>query len=154
MSKRHDAHSERAHALMMAALDGELTAQDHDELERMLSGDADLSAEFERLKNVKEVTTTMTFREPPEEVWETYWEKVYNRSERAVAWTLISAGLAILYGWGCWHAVHSILANTGIPWFIKFAIFAAATGGGILFISVAREKWFTRKRDTYKGVLR
>jgi len=37
---------------------------------------------------------------------------------------------------------------------IKIAIFAGVLGGGILFFSVIREKWFARKRDAYKEVLR
>ena len=154
MSDRHDEHSERAHALMMAALDSELSSAERAELERLLAADESLQKEWEKLKTVKEVTKTMTFREPPEEVWETYWDSVYRRVERGLAWLFISLGLTTLFAWGCWLAVDAILADAEIPWWIKIAIFAASLGGGILFISVIREKWFTRKRDTYKEVLR
>ena len=154
MSDRHDEHSERAHALMMAALDGELSSVERTELERLLAADEGLRQEWERLKTVKEVTGTMTFREPPEEVWETYWVSVYNRAERSLAWLFVSLGLIVVLGWAGWHAVDAILSDSQLPPLIKIAIFAAALGGGILFFSVVREKWFARKRDAYKEVLR
>ena len=154
MSKRQDEHSERAHALMMAALDGELSQVEHSELEKLLGADPNLKKEFERLKTVKEVTETMTFRAPPEEVWETYWVSVYNRAERSLGWLFLSLGLIVVFGWAGWHAVDAILTDTEIPKLIKIAIFAGVLGGGILFFSVIREKWFARKRDAYKEVLR
>ena len=154
MSERHDEHTERAHALMMAALDDELSAVERAELEKLLAADENLREEWDKLKSVKEVTKTMTFREPPEEVWETYWVSVYNRAERSLGWLFLSLGLIVLFGWAGWHAVDAILADTQIPPWIKIAIFVAALGGGILFFSVIREKWFARKRDAYKEVLR
>ena len=154
MSERHDEHTERAHALMMAALDGELSSVERAELDKMLATDESLRKEWERLKTVKEVTETMTFRAPPEEVWETYWVSVYNRAERSVGWLFLSIGVIVVFGWAGWHAVDAILSDAEIPPLIKIAIFAGALGGGILFFSVIREKWFTRKRDAYKEVLR
>ncbi len=154
MSERHDEHTERAHALMMAALDGELSSVERAELDKVLATDESLRKEWERLKTVKEVTETMTFRAPPEEVWETYWVSVYNRAERSVGWLFLSIGVIVLFGWAGWHAVDAILSDAEIPPLIKIAIFAGALGGGILFFSVIREKWFTRKRDAYKEVLR
>ena len=154
MSERHDEHTERAHALMMAALDNELSSVERAELERMLAADESLRKEWGRLKTVKEVTGTMTFREPPEEVWETYWVSVYNRAERSLGWLFLSLGVIVVFGWAGWHVVDAILSDAEIPSLIKIAIFVGALGGGILFFSVIREKWFTRKRDAYKEVLR
>ena len=154
MSDRHDEHTERAHALMMAALDDELSSGERAELEKLLATEEGLREEWEKLKSVKEVTETMTLREPPDEVWETYWVSVYNRAERSLGWLFFSLGLIVVMGWAGWHAVDAILSDTQIPSLIKIAIFAAALGGGILFFSVVREKWFARKRDAYKEVLR
>ena len=46
MSERHDEHSERAHALMMAALDDELSSVERAELEKLLSADEGLRKEW------------------------------------------------------------------------------------------------------------
>ncbi len=147
-------HSERARALMMAALDNELSSVEQAELERLLSSDKDLNREWDRLRAVKEVTKTMTFREPPEEVWDTYWVSVYNRAERSLGWLLISVGLIGVMAWAGWQWVDALLAEAEIPIWVKLAIFATVLGGGIVFLSVVRERWFTRKHDPYKEVKR
>jgi len=145
---------ERARHLMMAALDGELGPEDRAELESLLSADPSLHEEWERLGKVKEVTGTMGYTEPPEEVWETYWVSVYNRVERGAGWILLSLGALVVAGYGLWKGLTDLLADTGLPAFVKIAIFVAALGGLILLLSVAREKLFTRVRDPYREVKR
>jgi hypothetical protein len=154
VSEHQDKHSERARALLMKALDDELSSVEQVELKKMLAADGGLRAEWERLKAVKEVTGTMTFREPPKEVWDTYWVSVYNRAERSIGWLFLSLGLTVLFAWAGWHMVDAIFTETQIPGWIKLAIFGALLGGGILFWSVAREKWFARRHDRYKEVQR
>jgi len=51
-------------------------------------------------------------------------------------------------------AVQSVLADARMPWLVKGAIVALLAGGVILFVSVLREKLFTRKTDKYKEVQR
>jgi len=145
---------ERARHLMMAALDGELGREDRAELDGLLAADASLREEWERLGRVKEVTTAMGYREPPEEIWETYWVSVYNRVERGVGWILASLGVLVVAGYGLWKGVTEFLADTGLPAFVKIAVFVAALGGLILLLSVGREKLFTRMRDPYREVKR
>lgn len=145
---------ERVQAFMMAALDGELSVKDQAELQEMLDSDAALRAEWERLQTVKEVTTSMTYREPPEEVWDQYWDSVYNQTERKIGWLFLSAGLFVVFGWAIWRWIDLLLADTALPWIVRAGIFGAVFGGGVLFVSVAREKWFTRKRDPYKEIQR
>jgi hypothetical protein len=53
-----------------------------------------------------------------------------------------------------WIGLAELLADTSIPGFVKIAIFVAAMGGVILLLSVAREKWFVRRRDPYKEIQR
>ena len=153
MSDHPNARQERARFLMMAALDGELRNADRGELDELLA-DPELRAEWERMSRVKEVTETMSYREPPEEVWENYWTSVYSRVERGIGWLLVSLGSLVLFGWWAWGWVHEVLADTSLPGFIKIAIFAVAMGGAILFVSVVREKFFVRRKDRYGEVLR
>jgi hypothetical protein len=140
--------------MMMAALDDELSSQELAELERLLAEDAGLREEWDRLGKVKEATGEMKYVEPPEEVWDNYWVSVYNRLERGIGWVLISLGTLVLIGWAAWHAVGALLADSGLPAFIKVALFVAIMGAAILLISVVREKLFTRRGDRYKGVQR
>jgi ferric-dicitrate binding protein FerR (iron transport regulator) len=139
---------------MMAALDGELSGEERAELQRVLAEDGELRIEWERLERVKEATEEMRYREPPEETWEHYWVSVYNRLERGLGWVLVSIGALVLIGYGAWHAIAGLLAESAMPGYIKMAIFLALFGALILLFSVAREKLFVRKGDRYKEVQR
>jgi ferric-dicitrate binding protein FerR (iron transport regulator) len=154
----NDAHlsgeADRTHRLMMGALDGELDNADQSEFQRLLSRDPALQTEWKRLNELKEVTSTMALRSPPEEVWETYWTSVYHRFERGVGWVLLSLGAIVTLSYGLWQFAQVLMANTTIPIFIKGAIFAAIVGGVVLFVSVVREKWFVYRSDPYKDVQR
>jgi len=149
-----DRTRERVRHLLMAELDDELSAVERQELERLLAEDPALREERARMMRVREVTNAMTMREPPAEVWESYWQHVYNRVERGLGWILFSVGVAVLLVWGAWHAVDALLASSEIPGVIKLAIFAGAAGGLVLLWSVFREKIFTRTRDPYREVQR
>ncbi len=145
---------ERAHQLMMGALDGEISDAEETELKRLLERDPSLRSEWKRLKGVKEVTGTMALRSPPAEVWETYWTSVYHRFERGVGWILLSLGAIVSLSYGLWQVVQEIIADSASPMAIKAAIFVAMVGTVILFVSVAREKWFVYRSDPYKDVQR
>ena len=148
--------SDREHArhLMMAALDGEIDPAQQAELDRILETDDDLRREWNRLTRVKEVTDTMTYRKPPEEVWGIYWASVYNRFERGIGWLLVSIGATVLLTFGVWQFIQELMADSSIPIFIKLAILLVIAGGALLLVSVLREKLFTRSRDPYKEVQR
>jgi len=148
-----DRHApERAQRLMMAALDGELEPGEREELDRLLDADPALRREWTRMSAVKEVTGAMTLRRPPGETWDRYFESVYNRLERGVAWTLVSLGAIVLAGYALWHALEGLLASTGLPPVVKVAIFAVLLGGVILLVSVVRERLFVRRTDPYREI--
>jgi anti-sigma factor RsiW len=139
----------RAHALMMAVLDGEASEAERHELETLVASDAALQAEWARLRRVQEVMATMTLQRPGEEVWEGYWQSVYRRAERGVAWVLISLGSAALLAWGAWRGVARVLGDRALPLWVKGAVLALVVGGALLVVSVAREKLRLKRRDPY-----
>jgi len=139
---------------MMAALDGELGPDERGELDRLLAADDALRVEWERMSRVKEVTGSMAYRKLPDEVWDRYWETVYNKAERGVGWVLLSIGSFVLFGYGTWKWLEAVFNETDLPFMIKISLFAVLLGGFVLLFSVIREKWFTRKRDPYKEVQR
>lgn len=140
--------------LMMAAVDGELTAEQRAALDARLAADPQLAAEMRRLERLKEVTSMTQIESLPEEHWKVYWQDVYNRVERGAGWVLASLGFIVLASYGLWHAVGELLADTSIPLFLKIAIFSLGAGILVLFVSALREKLFTRKHDPYKEVER
>lgn len=150
MTNSYSVDRERAQALMMAALDGEISAQERGELDALLAQHTDLADEWRRFTRLKEVTTGMSLRHPPEEVWDRYWHSSYRRVERGVAWILVSIGVTVLAAYWVWHAVNAFFADTTTPLGIRIAIAAVAIGGVILILSVVREKLFTARRDPYQ----
>ena len=145
---------ERIRGLMMAALDGEISPAEQEILEQSLQQNPDLQSEWREMQRVKEVTSMISVRKPPEEVWASYWAQVYARNERKVAWVLISVGAIVLMSWGLWQAVLNVLAELDMPDFIKLAIGVLSVGTVILAVSVIRAKLFVNKNDPYKDIER
>lgn len=145
---------ERARQLMMAALDGEISGEEQQELDRALSASADLREEWKRMHRVKEVTATMSYPEVPAEVWDDYWQSTYNKVERGIGWIFVSIGAVMLMTWGAWKWIETIWGDSGLPLFIRLSLLAVATGFFVLLVSVIRERLFARKRDPYKEVVR
>ncbi|MDZ7316419.1 MAG: zf-HC2 domain-containing protein [candidate division KSB1 bacterium] len=145
---------EKFERLMTAALDGELTAEERREFEALLDENEELRREYLEYQQLKEVTSTMRLKMPSQEVWDRYWLDVYNRIERGISWVLISIGAAVLLAYGGYKLVEEILKDTSLSWAVRLAALSLMGGLALLLVSVAREKWFTRKSDPYKEVLR
>jgi anti-sigma factor RsiW len=139
---------DRAHALMMAALDGECTAGERRELDALLAERPELSADWNRLQRLKEVTMTMGVARPPEEAWDRYRRSALHRTERSVAWVLIAVGGGILAATSLWLWIESWLASD-LPLFVKVALGAVLVGAALLLVSVVRERWFLWRQDPY-----
>jgi len=154
MSSPNVQADERARHLMMAALDGEVSAADRTELDRLLEGDPALAAEWRQLQRVREVTRTMSMREPSQEIWEGYWMGVYRRLERGIAWILVSVGAIVLLSWWAWEGLEKLWRDQALPTFVRVGALALIAGLVILAVSVVREKVMLRRTDPYKDVIR
>lgn len=152
MTRDHD--SSRIRELMMAELDDEITDDERRRLQEHLHEDPEAAREWERLHQVKEVTTTMTPRQPSDEVWQTYWHSVYSRLERGVGWILFSVGIIVLAGYGIITALEAMFRDTTVPTVVRVAVLLSTLGLAILMISVVREKVFVNRNDSYKDVTR
>ena len=145
---------ERVRHLMMAEVDEEISGEGRRELELALEENPDLREELETFHRLKEVTDTMTPLKPPEETWDTYWEDVYRRLERGIGWVLVSLGTVTAGTWALWNAVSELIRDTTMPGYVRWGLLALIAGFVILFVSVVRERLFTRKDDPYKDVVR
>lgn len=150
---------DRTRALLMAAIDDELTPEDRRELEGLAAQLPAVREEWDRLAKVKSVTQTMTWKEPAVETWDRYWGNVYNRTERKIAWLLVLGGALVLSGWALWETVpawfSSIWEDESMPIAVRIATVTAALGGLLLVVSVVREQLTIKRTDPYdKGVIR
>ena len=155
MTQQNPLDRERVQQLMMAALDGEISAEEQRELDGLIAAHPDVAHEWRRFQRLTEVTTSMSLRTPPEETWDRYWQNTYRRTERGIAWLLVSIGAIVLAGYWAWRAVLSFFETGSEPLGIRIAIAALTIGLVILAVSVVREKIFTNRRDPYqKEVIR
>lgn len=155
MTNNESLDRERVQQLMMAALDGEISTEDQRELDALIVAHPDVAHEWRRFQRLKEVTTGMSLRTPPEETWDRYWQGTYRRAERGIAWLLVSIGAIVLFSYWAWHAVLTFLEPGTEPLGIRLAIAALTIGLVILAVSVIREKIFTNRHDPYqKEVIR
>jgi len=145
---------DRFRQLMTAALDDELSADEQAEFQRMVTASPERQTEWNEQRKIKELAMHLKFTSPREEVWDRYWVNVYNRIERRAAWILVSLGAMVVLVFAGYKAVESLLADAQTPWLVKGGILALLAGGVILFVSVLREKLFTRKTDKYREIQR
>ena len=144
---------DRFRLLMMKALDGELAGSEHSEFDNFLR-DEECRREWNAFRKVKEATMDLKMTSPPSEVWDGYWKGMYNRSERGIAWILVTLGAVVLFAWGSIEVVAALWADAQVPVIVKVGIFTLAAGLVLLFFSVIRERWFTSRHDKYKEVVR
>lgn len=145
---------ERFRVLVMGAVDNELTTEEQREFETLLERYPVFREEWQAYKRLKEVTQSMTFKTPSDEVWDNYWMNVYNRIERGIAWIIISIGAVILTTYGLFQAVESIIADPQIEGILKVGIILTIGGFTLLIVSTLRERLRVRKADPYKEVKR
>lgn len=145
---------ERFEALLMKAVDGEISQQEQAEFDTFIEQYPECKQEWRELHNLKEVTSAMKFKSPGAEVWDTYWQRVYNRLERGIAWILISLGCVILLTYGGFKAAEAIIGDPHLELIVKIGLFLAIGGGFLLVVSVVRERLFSYKHDPYKEVIR
>ena len=148
MNPEQEPPLDRAHALMMAVLDGECTDADRRELDVLIASRPEVAADWARLQRVKEVTMTMDLARPPEEAWDRYRRTVLHRTERTIAWLLIGVGLGILAATSLWLWIESWLSSD-LPLFVKIAMSAVMIGAALLLVSIVRERVYLFRRDPY-----
>jgi hypothetical protein len=152
---RNDAvDRERVNRLMMASLDGENSADEQRELDGVIEAHPEIRREWEIMTRLKEVTGSMTYKQPPEEVWDRYRTSIYNRIERGIGWILISLGAVVVAAWGAWKWLEALWGEADLPLFVKLSILTVAVGVLVLVFSVIREKLFCYRRDPYKEIER
>lgn len=140
--------------LMMAYLDGEIYDDQKAVFEAHLKECSCCSKEIEEFRKLNEITGSVEFAEPEDEVWDGYWENVYNRSERFAGWILFSIAGILLVIYGGFKLIECIIKDNSISLLLKCGFLALLAGLAVLFISVLRERLYFRKKDRYDKVRR
>jgi len=152
MNEKRIDKKERCRQLMMAEFDGEIKISKKEELLQLLNEFPDLNEEYKSFLELKEVTDTMSLKNPDPEIWETYWYSIYNKIERGLAWFILTIGAGILIVYGLGQVLANLWQDPNTPVLLKIGIFGALLGLILLLISVLREKLFLRRHERYKEV--
>ena len=134
----------------MRLLDGEMSAEEKAEYESHVGDCEACRAELASLGRVVELTNELKLRIPDDEFWDGYWESVYRRSERSAGFFLVITGIMAVLLYGIIRAVTS-------PGFLSYegiSVTVILVGLVVIFVSVARERYYESKNDPYKGVKR
>lgn len=138
--------SEEQQVLISGYLDGELDAEASRRMEALLAEDPAFRREFEEMKTLV-VGTSAAFNvdDPPDEVWDTFLDRVYNRLERRSGWFFFLAGLigVTLYG------IYAFIVYDWGPALVKLGAAAIVIGLVVLFVSVLRQRLEAAKTDRY-----
>jgi hypothetical protein len=140
--------------LISGKLDGELTPEQENELNRHLESCPVCRKEYEELTKLKEVTADMRFTDLPDRYWAGYWNDIYNRLERGIGWIFVSIGAIILIAFGAWELFDKFLMDASQPLLLRFGFGIGIIGLIVLLVSVLRERLFARKHERYEEVER
>lgn len=135
--------------LLMGLVDRELSEEERKALDSHLQGCSECIQELNEFTKMQEAMRTMRYKEPPEEVWDQYWSRIYNRLERGLGWILASIGAIILLFYGGFKLVESLVKDPTLAVIAKVGTLCLLAGLVILFVSILRERLFTYKRDKY-----
>ena len=140
--------------LLAGYVDGELTPEEKKLFESMLAEDPQLKAELEDFMNIQNITGLVKYDDLPEEVWESYWESLYKKTERSLGWIFFSIGAIVTLCFILFQAFQQMHLDTDTSLIIKISVTVLTMGLVILLISFVRERLFAYKRDRYREVNR
>ena len=140
--------------LMMAYLDGELDDRQNKVLQEHLAQCTQCAKELEEFKSLKLMTDNITLSEPEDQIWQRYWDHVYNRIERGIGWMLMSAAGVCLAVFGGFKMIETIVTDPSVSLFLKVALLVLILGLSILLISIMRERLYFWKNDRYRHIRR
>jgi methionine salvage enolase-phosphatase E1 len=140
--------------LLAGYVDNELTDEERTAFENELQTSAELRAELEEFRKLKEVTGMVRYADLPDEVWESYWQSLYRKLERGIGWILLSIGAILLLCFGLYHGLHDLYIAPEVSIWVKIGV--TALGGGVIFllVSFVRERLFAYRRDRYREVMK
>ena len=146
--------NERLREMLAGYVDGELSDEQREAFERELAASAELRAELEGFRKLKEVTGMVKYADLPEEVWENYWQSLYRKTERGVGWILLSIGAIVLACFGLYHGFYNLYIDPNAPLWVKIGLTVLCVGAIILLVSYGRERLFAYNRERYREVNR
>ncbi len=133
---------------------GELPEAELAEITAHLNSCEACRRELAAFREMNSLLEPLRLPDPPDTMWDNYWDGIYNRIERGLGWILFSLGAIVVLFFGFSRLIRDMLADPTVPPLIKWGVLFVGGGLVILLVSVIREQLFFRKTERYKEVRR
>jgi len=141
---------ERFEELMVKVVDEVASPAEREELMAYLVDKPELMEELEAQRSLKAITDGWVRRLEHDLAQDRHERSPLLRLERALGWTLLLVGIAILSGWGLTEA----MLDPEVPVWARVGLGAGIAGTLVLLFSVVRWRLSTWKSDPYNEVIR
>ncbi len=145
---------EHLREMLAGYVDDELSDEQKKAFEKELANNAELRAELEKFRKLKEVTGMVQYADLPLAVWESYWSSLYRKLERGIGWILFSVGAVILLLFGLYVGLRDLYIDPSVSLWVKIGVTGVGAGLIILLVSFVRERLFAYRRERYREVIR
>ena len=145
---------EHLREMLAGYVDDELSDEQKKAFEKELANNAELRAELEKFRKLKEVTGMVKYADLPLAVWESYWSSLYRKLERGIGWILFSVGAIILLLFGLYVGLHNLYIDPNVSLWVKIGVTGVGAGLVFLLVSFVRERLFAYRRERYREVIR
>jgi hypothetical protein len=140
------------HEMLAGYVDGELCDEERRAFEKELAANAELRAELDEFRRLKEVTGMIKYADLPDEVWENYWASMYRKLERGIGWIFLSIGAIVLLCFGLYQGLTDLYTNPDVSLWVKIGVTGVGVGTIFLLVSYIRERLFAYGRERYREV--
>jgi methionine salvage enolase-phosphatase E1 len=145
---------EHLREMLAGYVDDELSDEQKKAFEKELANNAELRAELDKFRKLKEVTGMVQYADLPLAVWESYWSSLYRKLERGIGWILFSVGAVILLLFGLYVGLRDLYIDPNVSLWVKIGVTGVGAGLIILLVSFVRERLFAYRRERYREVIR
>lgn len=144
-------NEEELEQLISAYVDGELTQADQQRVRIYLEDSPDAAVRHRELLQLKQLTASLAFVPPPEELFAEFDRRVSVRAPRGLGWLLFCLGSIGLIGLGLFAAYRAAI-EPDTPLLVKAVFGSIALGLVLLLGSVARQRLLDAPHDRYRRV--
>ncbi|MBN1407144.1 MAG: zf-HC2 domain-containing protein [Calditrichaceae bacterium] len=145
---------EEMRVLMMGLMDNELDASQKKKVLEHLVSCEECAKQYDAFNHLKKETSEMKFKKLPEMYWDEYWDYVYNKLERGIAWIILSLGAIMIFSYGAYEMTYEFFFDETISLFLRISTGIFTFGIIVLTVSVLREKLMIRHIDKYRSIKR
>ena len=134
--------------LISGYLDGELTQQESQKVSNHLEQCKACQKAYQELNDLQVTISTISYPDIEDKKIDKIMNDLTTKRIEGLSWFLIVTGLIMILTFG----IYQFWFDRSISWPVRLIVSLLCGGGFGLFISVLRQKLFTRKKDKYRNV--